>query len=202
MEVLSLRDNRLRTLRGLRPGSCARLRSLSADLNQLTDLRGLAACVALRHMSVCSNKLVSLQGLRENPQEEGLLEEDGSGSPETMETSGGGQQLESLSVSNNMLTALGDSLACCTALQHLDVTSNRLTSLRGLERCSLLTSLAASDNCLRSLPLAPGGLRAPLLRRLWLSRNQLTRLPDLSGLPHLETLHVQDNALEALAPLV
>jgi Leucine-rich repeat (LRR) protein len=202
LEVLSLRDNRLRTLRGLRPGSCARLRSLTADLNQLTDLRGLAACVALRKLSVCSNQLVSLRGLRETLEKEQLVEQDGSGAPATTRTGGGGQQLESLWVSNNMLTALGDALMGCTALQHLDVTSNRLTSLRGLERCSLLTTLAASDNCLRSLPLAPGGLRAPLLRRLWLGRNQLTRLPDLSGLPHLESLHVQDNALEALAPLV
>jgi len=80
LEVLSLRDNRLRSLRGLRPDSCVNLRSLTADLNQLRDLRGLSACVALRSLSVCSNRLVSLQGLRGKNTEEGeqglILEED------------------------------------------------------------------------------------------------------------------------------
>jgi hypothetical protein len=45
------------------------------------------------------------------------------------------------------------------------------------------------------------GLRLPLLRRLWLNRNQLTWLPCLAGLPHLESLHVSENLLTAVAPL-
>jgi Leucine-rich repeat (LRR) protein len=88
-------------------------------------------------LSVCSNTLGSLQGL--------------GGAVAGDDVTGGCAELESLAASNNQLAALGDALAGCTALQHLDVTANRLTSLRGLRRCRLLSTLAASDNSLSVL---------------------------------------------------
>ena len=52
-----------------------------------------------------------------------------------------------------------------------------------------LLFVCASDNTIAALP--PGGLRAPLLRTLWLNRNRLTRMPPLWRMPHLEALHLQ-----------
>jgi protein phosphatase 1 regulatory subunit 7 len=178
LTTLSLRDNQVHTVRGL--DQLTALVDLNLDLNPLGSLEGLPP--SLRRLSAASNGLASLAGLKNLT------------------------ALRRLELPANSLTCLA-ALQSCQELEHLDVAGNRVASLEarsfqgsgGQLELPALLYLCASDNQLAALP--DGGLRAPLLRTLWLNRNQLTKVPPLWRMPHLESLHLQDNAIAHLAPL-
>jgi Leucine-rich repeat (LRR) protein len=98
-----------------------------------------------------------------------------------------------LSVSNNLLTALPDTIGNLTTLKKLDLCRNRLTTLTDtIGRLTSLRELYASHNQLMVLPDTIGNLA--FLRRLYVINNQLTTLPDTIGnLTSLRQLYIDHN---------
>ena len=110
-------------------------------------------------------------------------------------------QLKVLSVHHNRITHLGDDLRGVPLLLQLDVGTNRLTSLAGIEHLSRLTSLLAPNNSLADeaalAPLLGGdGALAAVLSSLELHDNGLTTLAaltPLSSLRELRSLRLKGN---------
>lgn len=82
------------------------------------------------------------------------------------------------------------------ALEELQIKENKLTSFKGLGRLASLVCLVASGNQLTSLE----GLDAPVLKKLDLSKNQLSSLEHIAGAPTVEELDLSENQLSAENP--
>lgn len=127
-------------------------------------------------------------------------------------------QLRILDVSENRLSALPRELASLRELKTLKCGRNRVAEAEaGALQLPALQLLELPRNCLARVPPLPASLTTldlshnslvtlpassvahlPALRTLVLAGNQLTALPSLVDLPKLDTLDVDDNALEAL----
>ena len=82
------------------------------------------------------------------------------------------------------------SLIRCDVLRSLNVDSNGLRSLEGIERFTALRSLSARHNI-----LAAAMPRCARLKELYLSSNRLRVLPVLAGCPDLRSLEVDANQI-------
>ncbi len=100
--------------------------------------------------------------------------------------------LRALTLSDNRIAHLPDSIGNLVALEVASLSGNRLAALPArLGECVALRTLTLADNELQSLPAAIGNLTS--LRTLRLDRNAaLTALPDeLCALSRLEALSVR-----------
>ncbi len=106
--------------------------------------------------------------------------------------------LTELSLANNQLTSLPESLGQLTALTQLHLEDNQLTSVpESLGQLTALTQLRLEDNQLTSLPESLGQLTA--LIELRLEGNHLTSLPESLGqLTALTKLYLGGNQLTSL----
>ncbi|MFI6485715.1 leucine-rich repeat domain-containing protein [Nonomuraea sp. NPDC050663] len=106
--------------------------------------------------------------------------------------------LTHLHLYGNQLTSLPDGLGNLTNLTHLHLYGNQLTSLPdSLGNLTALTHLHLDSNQLTSLPDGLGNLTN--LTHLHLDLNQLTSLPEwLGNLTALTTLHIHGNQLTSL----
>lgn len=100
--------------------------------------------------------------------------------------------LEALDVSGNNLRNWAADWSDWTSLQSLDLSRNRLTTIRGARLPADLQNLNLSHNWLRTL--AVPHLPTKLLR-IDVSHNALKQLPDLGVCEYLRQLHAQKNLL-------
>ena len=189
---------------------CPSLRTLNANVNQLTGLSGLTGCTCLEELSVRENSLTSLDGLQAlqclrslradanqltslkgvhglvSLQELNLSENRIAAlKRDELECLAG---LETLSLSRNSLRNLGGGTLPLRMLQHLDVSGNRLTRLTGLEGCPNLRTLRAFSNELQVFPALHTNT---MLEELYLNENRLSELPNLPWMPHLLSFDLQ-----------
>jgi hypothetical protein len=106
--------------------------------------------------------------------------------------------LASLYLASNQLGSLDDRFALLGALRVLDVSNNRLSSLRPLRPLVRLATLIADRNC-----VAPDTMpKLPNLEHLSLAANDLTVLPPaIVECERLLLVNVADNRLTALPEL-
>ncbi|KAG2425801.1 hypothetical protein HXX76_013426 [Chlamydomonas incerta] len=184
-------------------GAFPHLQSLVLRDNRLVDLRGLAALRHLTAVDVSGNKLTQVLDLRLPP--------DGSSGPTNLRSADFSRnaldmlrdlspfsRLTALAAAHNRLERVGEGLTSLTLLKVLDLSHNRLVSVRGLERCANLRELRLGHNSLRSLePLA--GLAQ--LQVLDVGHNRLAHLAGAASLGALRTLDVSHNRLGRLEEL-
>jgi len=95
----------------------------------------------------------------------------------------------------NQLTSLPEELGELSELEQLFMSFNQLTSLpNSLQKLENLTYLYVHNNQLVVIPNWIG--QHQKLQRLGFSHNRLINLPDLSAMPALTDLDVQDNLIE------
>lgn len=178
LEELNLARNGLsgaRPLAGLQ--ALVNLRRLVLDQNPIQSLpAGLEHCTALRHLHAaqCDLQPGALAALRSL------------------------RSLEHCALAGNPLRSI-EGLAGLTSLTYLDVSRCGLTTLRPLAALPLLHTLLAASNALTALP---HDVPAPLLRELRLSGNRIGHAGPWPLWPHLEALHLQDNEIASIDPLV
>lgn len=106
--------------------------------------------------------------------------------------------LRVLNVSGNQLTTLPMEALVQIPLTELDASSNALIAslfpLGGPSGHSTLQSLNVANNSLAALTFSEA-LEMPKLRELYLTNNQMTSLPSVSGWSELMTLHAGDNKI-------
>ncbi|GFF24245.1 hypothetical protein IFM58399_00589 [Aspergillus lentulus] len=188
IEDLDVSDNEIGQLGGV-PTS---LRTLRIPRNCLSNLTAWGHLVNLQYLDVSNNELDSLDGfgslihLRELKADgnnirniDGILDLNG---------------LLTLKLSNNSLAAIDFGTGELTRLQELDLSHNRLVSVRHLDFLPSLSKLDLSSNQLKQIDMS-----APLrmLRSLKLANNQLHTL-DVSIFPSLDLLYIDQNFLSTV----
>lgn len=159
------------------------LTRLDLPQNSLTSLDGIVDASSLQHISLANNRLHSLNGLDKLQ-----------------------KSLRVLNVSNNLLTDVS-SLHTCTNLQALVLNDNHLTDaafsseFHMSHKLQQLNTLVLSGNDLTTFPLVIAQ-KAPMLRKLSLSRNRIGTLPHADsvfpGCAKLKELRIASNQLEGL----
>jgi Leucine-rich repeat (LRR) protein len=114
-------------------------------------------------------------------------------------------KLQVLDLGSNNLSSLGgleeSGLLGLQCLRVLDVGQNRLNGKSlwdSLIHCPLLVSLVASRNLLQELPTHVGSI---FLRELWLNGNIIKCFSCIAWMPNLQRLYLQDNEIDTLMPI-
>ncbi|QIW99086.1 hypothetical protein AMS68_004604 [Peltaster fructicola] len=214
LQQLDLRDQSLTTLHGL-DTYCNGIRALNVSANKLTHLEGVPRSVRklaaranalssltqfshlpnLQYVDITRNgleDLAALQGcihLRELKADENHIED-----INALSNSG----LLKLRCRRNDIIRLDWVEGDFQSLTELDLCSNKVRSIHGLEHLTSLETLKLSDNELQDGALDQ--LNLPSLKRLVLRNCGLERL-DVSGTPNLEILDVDDNSLSVIEGL-
>jgi hypothetical protein len=105
--------------------------------------------------------------------------------------------MTSLNLGDNDLVESGD-ISFLVELKHLDLSTNRIQSLKGLENLTLLSYLYLSSNKIRSLD---GLQMLTRLEYLYLSSNNIQSLNGIENLIHLTFLKLDSNQLRSLKQL-
>ena len=169
LEKINLNVNAISKIEGLE--GCERLHELSMKENRLTSVGGLGGLRRLEQLSVDANALADLEGLVELP------------------------SLRRLTASENRIREAGNSLRCCTALEHLDLSGNQIQSTHGLPHCEELRHLSISRNGLEDLD---GIAACKQLSHLVASDNKISRVPDVWLSPFIQTLNLSGNKIRSL----
>ncbi|BEJ01381.1 hypothetical protein CcaverHIS631_0600630 [Cutaneotrichosporon cavernicola] len=146
------------------------LHFLDISRNQLDSVSQLDCLHHLRELVIDSNQITDLKGIM------------------------GIDCLVKLSVADNAIEELDLTDAKWESLESLDLSRNKIQSIRGLERLKSLTTLKLDANALVTLEPASS---MSSLRILRVSDNGLTSL-DVSLFPRLRTLFADNNALPGL----
>ena len=169
LERINLNVNAISKIEGLQ--GCERLQELAMKENRLTSVGGLGGLQSLVQLSVDANALADLKGMVELP------------------------GLRRFTASENKISEVGDSLQCCTALEHLDLSGNQIQSTKGLHHCEQLRRLLISRNGLEDL----GGIAAcKQLADLVASDNKISVFPDVWLSPFIQTLNLSGNKIQSL----
>lgn len=169
LEKINLNVNAISKIEGLE--GCERLHELSMKENRLTSVGGLGGLRRLEQLSVDANALADLEGLVELP------------------------CLRRLTASENRVREAGDSLRCCTALEHLDLSGNQIQSTHGLHHCEQLRHLSISRNGLEDLVSIAA---CKQLSHLVASDNKISNFPDVWLSPFIQTLNLSGNKIRSL----
>lgn len=173
---LDLSHNSLYTIRGLE--GLSHLMVLNISHNGLRTLGG-GLPLTLRELDASHNSLGSLQNAALLPLE----------------------SLVSLNISFNELEDLRGVPTATAQLVYLDVRSNRLTSLIGLEHCTQLRTLHAEANLLRDVADVASLRSLPVLQSIFLAGNPLLlRKRRLHALQLLLPSGLEQDDLPATAP--
>lgn len=169
LKTLILRVNRLKSL----PQSIQSLANLEVldieenNLNQSLDLSHLAN---LKVLNISKNKFENIRGINHC------------------------FNLINVDIRDNKFTIID--ITGLDKLQFLDVSYNNFTSLpEGIESKFLLSELITSGNSIQNIQ-ASEITHLVNLTRISFAKNKLNSLPDLSVLPNLQELYLNDNELE------
>ncbi|XP_058529623.1 leucine-rich repeat and IQ domain-containing protein 1 [Ochotona princeps] len=148
---------------------------LLLNRNQLTSLHGLDGCTNIQNLELSHNKITRIGGL------------------------GSLKNLQQLIVDHNQLIST-KGLCDTPTIIYLDCSYNHLTDVEGLENCGLLQILNLRGNYLSELPPLDNHV---LLRELHLDDNSISTVEAFSSywLPLLQKLTISQNSLTKFAPL-
>jgi protein NUD1 len=171
------------------------IRRLNLTGKHLTTLHRLEEyCSTLEELAISSNDLRQLSGvpssIRTLDVQRNLLS--------NMTSWGHLQNLQYLDISGNELESL-EGLSCLYHLRELNANDNKITDIDGILDLNGLQSLGLRGNELESLDFEGGELTR--LTRLDASRNRLAHVHNLSWLPALEDLNLEQNILSEFATL-
>ena len=185
VRVLDIQSNSLTSLASW--GNLQNLQYVDVSGNQLDNLDAFGCLVHLRKLTAKDNRITNLDGIHAL---NGLLE---------------------LELDGNILAEVDFGGTELVRLTKLSLSSNCLTSIRGLKHLRKLEALDASHNnlhqldeipsSLHDLKLAHNSLRAfdlsrfPTLRTLDLDNNALSLIGSLSGAHHLTTLSLRSQSV-------
>jgi Leucine-rich repeat (LRR) protein len=169
------------------------IRRLDLTGKHLTTLHRLEEyCSTLEELAISSNDLRQLSGVplsvRTLNVQRNLLS--------NLTSWGHLQNLQYLNISGNELESL-EGLSCLHHLRELNANDNKITDIDGILDLNGLQSLGLQGNELESLDFEGGELTR--LTRLDASRNRLAHVCNLSWLPALEDLNLEQNILSEFA---
>ncbi|KAL7907014.1 hypothetical protein GGI35DRAFT_470881 [Trichoderma velutinum] len=212
MTSLTLQDKQLTSLHMLNE-FCSNLTTLDVSKNSLAHLEGVPECVRqlkvsdnmlteltswdhlihLQYLDISNNEVKSLSALKRLIHLRSLRADNNLLT--TLDGLDSHDGLLTLRVRNNLIEELDFSGISWERLTELDVASNRISSVQGLELLPALSQLDVSDNQLESLVFDKANRT---LRKLDISDNDLESL-DIRHLSSLQTLHADRNCLSHLS---
>lgn len=170
------------------------LRILEASATGIEDISPLASCAELEEIELNDCRISSLQPLG-GMTELRVLKADGN-MLEDLDGLQGKEELESLSVADNSLKDL-NGMETAYRLKDLIAYGNDLESAAGLSSCTVLENVDLHDNDLSDVSVLAKSKET--LIRLDLSKNRLTDLSYMEGMPGLEKIFLDENGIEDLS---
>ncbi|KAL6793690.1 hypothetical protein GGI42DRAFT_345849 [Trichoderma sp. SZMC 28013] len=212
MTSLTLQDKQLTSLHMLNE-FCSKITTLDVSKNSLAHLEGVPECVRqlkvsdnmlteltswdhlihLQYLDISNNEVKSLSALKRLIHLRSLRADNNLLT--TLDGLDSHDGLLTLRARNNLIEELDFSGISWERLTELDVASNRISSVQGLELLPALSQLDISDNQLESLVFDKANRT---LRKLDISDNDLESL-DIRHLSSLQTLHADRNCLSHLS---
>jgi Leucine-rich repeat (LRR) protein len=165
---LNLRSNALSSLTAW--SHMMNLQYLDISNNQVDNLSGLSILVHLRELRADDNQISNLDGIMNM---DGLLK---------------------LSVRRNQLSKVDFEGCQLTRLEELDLSSNKLSRVSGIQRLSSLERLILDDNKLEHFSTGHDGCANSRLHCLSLQKNKMAIL-DVSTYTNLRYLNVDENRM-------
>ena len=183
---LDLNNNTIRNIDAL--ASLQNLQELNLQHNAVADIAALAALKQLTKLDLSYNALTSLAPICNLT---GLTWLDaGVNSINDLGQIGNLKRLTYLTLNNNQISN-ASALAGCTELTELKISSNALTDISAL---SALTNMMYFDFSYNQVKALPAFSKSCQLVTINGSNNLITNLDKLSGLSHLNIVHMDYNA--------
>ena len=173
LSALHVDDTALKSLEGVEMFADS-LRSLSAENNELIDIKPLSSCQHLSGLYLSNNALKTLAPLSACT------------------------ELQKLDVSGNQLTSL-NGLETAIRLEQLNASENRLTTLKGLDNATKLSWVNVGNNEISDISLLSKS--AVTLTGLYINNNKVTSISALQSCSNLETLQADYNRLSSVKEL-
>ncbi|PKK49586.1 hypothetical protein CI102_7981 [Trichoderma harzianum] len=212
MTSLTLQDKQLTSLHMLNE-FCSKITTLDVSKNSLAHLEGVPECVRqlkvsdnmlteltswdhlihLQYLDISNNEVKSLSALKRLIHLRSLRADNNLLT--TLDGLDSHDGLLTLRARNNLIEELDFNGISWERLTELDVASNSISSVQGLELLPALSQLDISDNQLESLVFDKANRT---LRKLDISDNHLESL-DIRHLSSLQTLHADRNCLSHLS---
>ncbi|KAF3067837.1 Septation initiation network scaffold protein cdc11 [Trichoderma lentiforme] len=212
MTSLTLQDKQLTSLHMLNE-FCSKITTLDVSKNSLAHLEGVPECVRqlkvsdnmlteltswdhlihLQYLDISNNEVKSLSALKRLIHLRSLRADNNLLT--TLDGLDSHDGLLTLRARNNLIEELDFTGISWERLTELDVASNSISSVQGLELLPALSQLDISDNQLESLVFDKANRT---LRKLDISDNHLESL-DIRHLSSLQTLHADRNCLSHLS---
>ena len=145
---LTLRSNEIKNLYGV--SEARNLRWLDVSNNDVNSLKGLEGMSSLEWLDVHDNEFTSLDGM-------GIL-----------------PQLTFLNMRHSDLKHIIGIEKMLPRLRYIDLSSNNLYTVKGLERCTYLTEINLNTNDLQDFSEIRPLLRLPYLKRIDISNNKFS----------------------------
>ena len=185
LNTLDLSNNSIRTLNALT--GMQQLTQLNLSNNTLVELDALKSCAALTTLDISSNSVSTLAPLTSLS---ALAQLNAStNSITTLGEMRGMTALTQLNLSKNKLTNVSP-IAICENLTELDISSNTLTDISSLSALENLTKLNFSYNEVAEIPTFAKDCALVTIDG---SHNKISSLKPLSGLSHLNNVHMDYN---------
>lgn len=182
---LDLSNNTIRDISALQ--GMSGLQELYLGSNAVVDLSAISSCTALTKLDVSSNALTSLAPIN---QLTGLAWLNAAANQ--ISDLGDMSKLSSLStltLNNNKLTDVSG-LALCTAITELNLSTNEITDISALSGLSDMLYLDFSFNQVTAIPSFPKNCALAVING---NNNNISSLKPLSGLKHLNNVHMDYN---------
>ncbi|EKJ72367.1 hypothetical protein FPSE_07452 [Fusarium pseudograminearum CS3096] len=168
------------------------VRQLKVSQNMLTELTSWDHLMNLQYVDISGNEVKSLSALRGLVHLRSIRADNNKlTSLDGLDTHDG---LLNLRARDNLIEEVDFAMVKMERLTELDLAGNQISSIRNLEHAPVLGRLKLSKNKLTRFTVA-SCIKA--IRQLDLSDNQLARL-DISNMPNLHTLHVDRNRITEL----
>jgi Leucine-rich repeat (LRR) protein len=188
----------IQTIESFGKAQCSKVRELDLSFNQLVQLNCLHEIPSLRVLKVHANCLKELDDY-DIPKSSNIEVLFLSGNqlsciPKSIGTL---RKLRELRLDSNRIVGIPiyDSMYSCRKLTYLNLSRNKITSVKGLESIGTLETLVLASNDIETLH--PVLRRLDNLQDLDLSGNRIASLNPLRGIRKLSVLRVADNRISS-----
>lgn len=183
---LDLNNNTIRTINAI--SAMTNLQELDLSHNAVSSLSALSSNTALTKLNISSNDIKSLAPISSTLTGLKWLDA-GTNRISELGEIGNLTALTTLSLKSNKLKKITN-LAKCTALTDLNISSNSIKDISDLSKLTNLMYFDCSYNELTKLPAFPKSCE---LVTIDASHNDISSLEPLSGLKHLNNVHMDYN---------